>query len=621
MPGILNRPLTHRFKPPTGSGLHRTHPLTVGMCGAYLLNDGGANAQFDNYARNVGHLSQSIAGYQGGKVGPNGVSVGTDGTGLLIGANPLGASSNVSIACRFRVTAAPSGQQGVYSIGTVKDDGSPLFVLDTNAGGTLLQSLIGDDAFSTIIGTLVVGQWYTHVATWGPTGGTQAEYIGYGANAMQIISRTYTLNAVNSVSVFLGSGYANPLASDFEFLYLWNRVLKYREALDLIADPYQMWDYRASRAVKKPSAGGNVTATPGILALTLTKFAPTVLAPRLCTPGKLSLTLTTFAPVIKLAVIPPTKALALTTFAPTVSTPRLCTPGKLSLSLTTFAPTAAAPRLCTPGKLSLTIASFAPTVSTPRLATPGTPALTLTRFAPTALTPRLTTPGTTALHLTTFAPVFSSPNVAVPSTVSLSLSTFAPTVSASSGRIVTPSTRALAVTLYAPIVSATLPVIYARARTWSIDSRLAMFAIAGRTRSYAITSRTQTWRIPAMGFPLLGQKLDPIFQGDAITQPITLTIAVGSVPDPNTWANVRLSITPQSGDSITVALADMTTPPAITGTGPWTVVLLFPISEAQSRELPAATCTFQVDVGAAGGGQALLVEGLIAVKTPSKALP
>ncbi len=134
----------------------------------------------------------------------------------------------------------------------MKDDGSPLIVLDTNAGGTLLQTLVGDDAFVTVVNPLVVGTWYTHVTTWGASGGTQADYIGFGSNAMQVSSRTYTLNAVNSTNVFIGSGFANPLSCDFEFLYLWNRVLKYDEALSIIRDPYQVWDHGRKVTVKSP---------------------------------------------------------------------------------------------------------------------------------------------------------------------------------------------------------------------------------------------------------------------------------------------------------------------------------------------------------------------------------
>ena len=125
-----------------------------------------------------------------------------------------------------------------------------------------------------------------------------------------------------------------------------------------------------------------------------------------------------------------------------------------------------------------------------------------------------------------------------------------------------------------------------------------------------------------MSFPVLSQRLDPLNQGDALTQPITLQVYTGTVPDPNTASDWRLSVTADSGETITVALADMVTPPAISTTSyGWSVVLLFPISKTKSRTLPAKVCTFQVDVEYASGQQALLVDGLIEVRTPTKPLP
>jgi hypothetical protein len=55
---------------------------------------------------------------------------------------------------------------------------------------------------------------------------------------------------------------------------------------------------------------------PPTKALTLTTFAPTVSAPRLCTPTTLALTLTTFNAVKGDGYVPTTKALTLTAFAP-----------------------------------------------------------------------------------------------------------------------------------------------------------------------------------------------------------------------------------------------------------------------------------------------------------------
>jgi hypothetical protein len=247
------------------------------------------------------------------------------------------------------------------------------------------------------------------------------------------------------------------------------------------------------------------TATPGVLSLSLSTFAPTVTATnnKTATPGKLSLTLATFAPIVHLNKIatPSTLALTTATFASTVSTPRLATPGilalslstfaptvtvgsstvaipgKLSLTLTTSAPTVSAPRLVTPTTVNLTIAAFAPVVSAPRLATPSTrnlslatfipvvtasspgiyvPAtanLILSLFVPTIVNPKSASPATASLNLSTFAPVIISPRLVSPATTSLSLAAFAPTVTSAGDKLVTPLTESLVLNRFAPVVT------------------------------------------------------------------------------------------------------------------------------------------------------------------------
>ncbi len=191
------------------------------------------------------------------------------------------------------------------------------------------------------------------------------------------------------------------------------RISNVARSADWIAATYSnLLDYSnfATLGSEESGGGGGATVTPGVASLTLTKFAPTVIAATTVKPSTLALTLTKFAPV--------------------VATPRVITPGKLSLVLTEFAPTVLTPRIVTPGTIALSLTEYAPTVATPRLVTPGTLALTTTRYAPTVLTPRVVTPGK----------------------LSLTLTEFAPTVTASGSAVVTPGLLALVITRYAPTV-------------------------------------------------------------------------------------------------------------------------------------------------------------------------
>lgn len=137
-------------------------------------------------------------------------------------------------------------------------------------------------------------------------------------------------------------------------------------------------------------AGGGVTATPDVGALTLEGFAPTIQTPRTVQTGLGELTLTGFAPVVTasnhITVQPQPGDLVLGAFAPTILTPRTVTPGVGDLVLTGFAPTVTV-RVNTnvePGAGALSLTGFAPSVSaTAHVAvTAGTGALVFTGFAP-----------------------------------------------------------------------------------------------------------------------------------------------------------------------------------------------------------------------------------------------
>lgn len=198
------------------------------------------------------------------------------------------------------------------------------------------------------------------------------------------------------------------------------------------------------------------TATPGVLSLTTTAFAPTVTKTnnQRVTAGLLALTTTRYAPVIKLQVTPPTKALTTATFAPTVSTPRLATPSTKALTLTKFAPTVSAPRLVTPGVRALTITPLTPTVALPVLVTPGPRSAVLTAFAPAVALPVAVVPSTAPLLTDLKTPTVTATDFqeVVPGTASLSLTTFAPDVAATANQRAIPDTAALVTTGQAPTV-------------------------------------------------------------------------------------------------------------------------------------------------------------------------
>lgn len=103
-------------------------------------------------------------------------------------------------------------------------------------------------------------------------------------------------------------------------------------------------------------------------------------------------------------------------------------------------------------------------------------------------------------------------------------------------------------------------------------------------------------------------------QGAAFS--FTATLTVGTlIPDPNTWTDCRLVITPFTGVSVVVSKASFTTF-AVTGTGPWNVDLVIPLTQAQTLTLNPQACNYQIDF-LAGTQRDILARGTVNVLAPS----
>lgn len=207
----------------------------------------------------------------------------------------------------------------------------------------------------------------------------------------------------------------------------------------------------------------NKIAVPGLVTLTLATFAPTVTATnhQLVTPGVVALSTSTFEPQLKLTVVAGLATLATTGLAPTVLTPVLTVPATVSLALTTFAPDVAttAHVTATPDTASLTLTTFEPTVETPVAVVADVAVLSTSAFAPTvaASDHQLVAPDTGALLTTTYAPNLTAANdkTATPDRVDLVTARFAPTIGLTAHRYIVPDTALLVTTKHAPDVTAT----------------------------------------------------------------------------------------------------------------------------------------------------------------------
>lgn len=117
--------------------------------------------------------------------------------------------------------------------------------------------------------------------------------------------------------------------------------------------------------------------------------------------------------------------------------------------------------------------------------------------------------------------------------------------------------------------------------------------------------------------PIRGISLQPFHQGAQFSYRFTFTIDA-NFPDPNTWTDCRLTLVPPTGTPVTVSKSSMTFTP--TGSGPWTLVLVVPLTKGQTLSLPTSGCSVQLDFTTADGEDVIL-EGSVAILKPKKELP
>lgn len=201
------------------------------------------------------------------------------------------------------------------------------------------------------------------------------------------------------------------------------------------------------------------TVFPGVGALTLTGFAPTVSVSnnQVVLPGVGDLTVTGFAPTVTstLNAQPTPRAYQMNIpMRPVGGGLVIGTPFRFATQIQSGA------SIVTPGVGDLTLTGFAPTISVSnnQAVLPGLGALTVTGFAPVVLSgdQKVVQPGVGALVATGFAPtVNATANITLtPGTGQVVLTGYAPTVTASDSITVQPGTGVLVLTGYAPIVNA-----------------------------------------------------------------------------------------------------------------------------------------------------------------------
>lgn len=127
-------------------------------------------------------------------------------------------------------------------------------------------------------------------------------------------------------------------------------------------------------------------------------------------------------------------------------------PGVGAVTVAGLAPTVAASVVAAAGLGSVTVAGFAPTVAAGAVAATGTGAVTLAGLAPTVAAGASTTPSTGAVTIAGLAPTVSANVNAAPGVGAVTVTGFAPTVEVGGNVNVTPGVGSVVVLGLAPTV-------------------------------------------------------------------------------------------------------------------------------------------------------------------------
>jgi len=376
-------------KPELGSQINWGHPLSKGLVGCWLMNEGGGNKLKD--------LLNSTASITNGtwKSTIRGVGnlLADDGSAIITGGSSAVLPNSVSVI----VVADYQKTSGIFSgsdnntgctyetLRVLDDDLSPTLFAGTAFGAT--DNLIfSADKSSLAQGcngstTLVVGKFYTFAGTF--------QYTGSGNHAGNwdcYVNGKKDNTSVNNLPVagIVAPPFANKAfrfgrhpqwgggsGVTFNLIYIYNRALSPSEIQSLYVSPYQ-FVYRPSKKMYFVVGGGgavNVTVTPAVISNRVKTQSPTVAI----TNGNIDITITpnvinnrivSQAPTIRVSAIVATNTITtrITLQSPTVRVTAVISTNTQTAKLTINSATIRIHHITSPATARVRLTTNAPTI-------------------------------------------------------------------------------------------------------------------------------------------------------------------------------------------------------------------------------------------------------------------
>ncbi len=239
-------------QPPCGTQLNRSHPLSQGLVGCWLMNEGGGQKAFDSVGgRNIGTLTNGAA-YQVKQLGS---CVSCDGTNDYISQTTISSVLNLTSSCSFsywlNINAQPATNVWFRTIdhygGTIASS-SPYgyFMGYVDVSGTKNLALYYGNASSSgsllVAYTLTIGSWYNIVMIHNDSTDTDSFYV----NGVLVGSGTgKTQNPASkptSPLYFMSEDGTGKFVKGYlKDVKIYNRPLSGNEVQQLYTNPYQMF--------------------------------------------------------------------------------------------------------------------------------------------------------------------------------------------------------------------------------------------------------------------------------------------------------------------------------------------------------------------------------------------
>jgi hypothetical protein len=533
VPGKLTR------QPSQVPQLNRANPLTQGISVAQVL---GATRQYDAASNKLSvSVGTKTVPYSGGVASGFGSTVGVGTTDKV--ATPLAlAITNRSYYFRAMRRAGGGGGLGRLFDKTNGGTGQILYVNDST-GNIVSSTYIGSVEITHTATAPATGTWFDVVVTVATTSTTTTTQIYL--NGVPVLDTTSTpggsRNDAASTVLTIGNR-ASDNARNWDgliaFAVVWERLLTPAEARAVASNPWQLFQPAQPKLYLVPTASGSDTpVNPGVGAITVTGYAPTIAQPHGVAPGVGAITVTGYAPTVSQphAVAPGVGAITVTGFTPTVARTanQFITPGVGSVTVAGYAPTVArtAHQSVTPGLGSVTVAGYAPTVARTagQAVNPGVGAVVVTGYAPSIAQPKTVTPGLGAITVTGHAPTVAqrvntdvAPGVGAvtvtgfaptaartahqlvdPGVGSIIIAGQAPTVARTDHQSITPGLGAISITGHAPTVSQDsdddsarmLYTVAAESRTFTVPAEPRNYTVAAEPRTYTIAAENRMYTV------------------------------------------------------------------------------------------------------------------------------